>query len=360
MSVLDQPPAGPRKRPPPAPEEEGDMAIDPFEFLAEGITGAKGAATGAPPKASPPPPPRSQPPPASADDNDPFQLRPEDELMTPGIPYAESAAPAAADSAPGLLPDQALTSAAADSYSGFASASIGDVSLIPMDDQADPTPAPLAAPELSIPTQAVAPLIAPEKEPKPHGPELPIASSSPAPKSPKSVPPAAPAAPLDGGSAVPDGSSSLLMGADVQTPTARAAVPLPPRPPAAVREKMKVVAPKPGAKAEWFANPEACRTFSRKHGRPLLLYFSTGDMKQCYTYEKAIRMEEMQPFLGMYVCCMIDMRQPPGRECAKHQGVPDDGPAMVLLAPSGREYARLLKPEVDWQFLATMLFWVLQ
>jgi len=126
------------------------------------------------------------------------------------------------------------------------------------------------------------------------------------------------------------------------------------------RERVRIVPPKPGAEVQWFTNADACAIYCRKHSRPLLLYFTTGDMEQCHSYEEAIRQEQMQPFLCSYVCCMVNLAQAEGRRVAMRLGVPTDGPAMVLLSPSGREYVRVLKPEVDWQFLATMLFWALR
>ncbi len=126
------------------------------------------------------------------------------------------------------------------------------------------------------------------------------------------------------------------------------------------RERVKIVPPGREAKIEWFANAEACAAYCRKHSRPLLLYFKTGNEQQCQTYEMAVRQPEMQSFLCSYVCCVVDLTEPQGRHVAMRLGVPTDGPAMLLMSPSGREYARVLKPEVDWQFIATMLFWALR
>jgi hypothetical protein len=138
----------------------------------------------------------------------------------------------------------------------------------------------------------------------------------------------------------------------------------PPQPTARRRgrrgEKIKAPKPKPGKPVEWFANPTACATYCRKHRRVLLLYFTTGDLEQCRSYEEAIRRPELQPFLGQYVCCMVDVRQPDGRQAALRLNVPTDGPAIVLLAPSGREYARIQKPEINAEFLATVLFWAVR
>jgi len=160
--------------------------------------------------------------------------------------------------------------------------------------------------------------------------------------------------------------SPLLLGAEPVAPsTPRTPSPVAPPPTARkgrkpVHEKVKVVTPPSGAPVEWFANPQACAVYCRKHRRPLLVYFTTGDEAQCRTYEEAVRMPEFQTFLGPYVCCRAHLGSVEGQEAARRLGLPDDGPAMVVLAPSGREYARILKPEVDWQFLATMLFWALR
>ncbi len=126
------------------------------------------------------------------------------------------------------------------------------------------------------------------------------------------------------------------------------------------RERIKIVVPKPGTPVQWYSNADACAVYCRKHSRPLLLYFTTGDAEQCHTYEAAIRQPEMQPFLCTYVCCMVNLSHAEGRQVAMRLGVPTDGPCVVLLSPSGREYARILKPEVDWHFLATVLFWALR
>ncbi|MCX8035456.1 MAG: hypothetical protein N3D11_00090 [Candidatus Sumerlaeia bacterium] len=126
------------------------------------------------------------------------------------------------------------------------------------------------------------------------------------------------------------------------------------------RERIKIVVPKPGTPVQWYSNADACAVYCRKHSRPLLLYFTTGDAEQCHTYEAAIRQPEMQPFLCTYVCCMVNLSHAEGRRVAMRLGVPTDGPGIVLLSPSGREYARILKPEVDWHFLATVLFWALR
>lgn len=159
-----------------------------------------------------------------------------------------------------------------------------------------------------------------------------------------------------------EGPSSLLLGAEqATTPTA------PAEPSVEAkrgrrwgRERVRVVPPKGGTQVEWYSNADACAVYCRKNRRPLLLYFTTGDVEQCQTYETAIRMEEMQPFLCSYVCCMVSLAQAEGRKVAMRLGVPTDGPAMVLLSPSGREYARVLKSEVDWRFLAAMLLWALR
>ena len=158
------------------------------------------------------------------------------------------------------------------------------------------------------------------------------------------------------------GSSSLLLDTE---PTAR---PIAPEEPPAEskrgwrhrRERVRIIPPKEGAPVEWFSNADACAAYCRKHHRPLLLYFTTGNMEQCRTYEEAIRREEMRLFLSSYVCCMVNLAQTEGRKVAMRLGVPTDGPAIVVLSPSGREYARVLKSEVDWRFLATMLFWGLR
>ncbi|MBM3333417.1 hypothetical protein FJY63_02035 [Candidatus Sumerlaeota bacterium] len=126
------------------------------------------------------------------------------------------------------------------------------------------------------------------------------------------------------------------------------------------RERVRLVPPRLGAKVEWFSSPDACAIYCRKRSRPLLLYFRTGVMEECRSYEEAIRMAELQPFLCPYVCCIVNMAEPEGCEAALRLGIPTDGPAMVMLSPLGREYARILKSDVDWQFLATMLFWALR
>lgn len=156
-------------------------------------------------------------------------------------------------------------------------------------------------------------------------------------------------------------SSLLLSGSEVEAPVRQeTAVTEPSRRRHRRRERVRITPPKPGAEIQWFSNAEACATYCRKHSRPLLLYFTTGDVEQCRTYEEAIRLAEMQPFLCTYVCCMVNMAQAEGRQVAMRLGVPTNSPAVVLLSPSGREYARVLKAEVDWQFLATMLFWALR
>jgi hypothetical protein len=159
-----------------------------------------------------------------------------------------------------------------------------------------------------------------------------------------------------------DGKSSLLLGAGQATgPTTVEELPGEPRRGRRPRrERVRIVPPKDGAPIEWFSNADACAIYCRKHRRPLLLYFTTGDVEQCQTYEEAIRRQEIQPFLSSYVCCLVNMAQIEGRKVAMRLGVPTDGPAIVVLSPSGREYARVLKPQVDWRFVATMLFWGLR
>lgn len=158
------------------------------------------------------------------------------------------------------------------------------------------------------------------------------------------------------------GRSSLLLGTEpVVQPTAREeSRGEPKRGKRRRQERVRTVPPATDAPVQWYANAEACAVYCRKHSRPLLLYFTTGDLDQCRAYEEAIRTEEMRPFLCSYVCCMVNMAQPEGRAVAMRLGVPTDSPSMVLLSPSGREYARVLKAEVDWHFLATMLFWALR
>jgi hypothetical protein len=158
------------------------------------------------------------------------------------------------------------------------------------------------------------------------------------------------------------GSSSLLMGTDRAASPAVSEEPSveTPRRWKRSREKVRVVPPEPQAKVQWYSNADACALYCRKHHRPLLLYFTTGDIEQCHAYEEAIRRDEMRPFLCSYVCCLVNMAQVEGRKVAMRLGVPTDGPAMVVFSPSGREYARVLKPEADWRFLATMLFWGLR
>ena len=164
------------------------------------------------------------------------------------------------------------------------------------------------------------------------------------------------------GESLSSGRSSLLMDSSQATAAPlRQETPLPPR---RIwkrrRDRVRIVPPKPGAEIKWFSNAEACATYCYKHSRPLLLYFTTGDDQQCHTYEAAIRQTGMQPFLAPYVCCMVNMAYTEGRKVAMRLGVPTDGPAIVLLSPLGREYARVLKPAVDWQFVATLLFWALR
>jgi hypothetical protein len=164
------------------------------------------------------------------------------------------------------------------------------------------------------------------------------------------------------GESLASGPSSLLIdGGQATAPPFRQETAVPPR---RIwkrrRDRVRIVPPKRGAEIKWFSNPDACATYCYKHSRPLLLYFTTGDVQQCHTYEVAIRQTEMQPFLAPYICCMVNMAYAEGRKVAMRLGVPTDGPAIVLLSPSGREYARVLKPAVDWQFVATMLFWALR
>ena len=156
-----------------------------------------------------------------------------------------------------------------------------------------------------------------------------------------------------------DGQSALLVdGEQAAGPTAAPETPV--KPARRRRERIRLVVPKPGKPVEWFSNPSACTAYCRRHRRPLLLYFSTDDVKQCRTYEQAIRQTEMQAFLCPYVCCVVNLTHADGRQAAMSLGVPTDGPSVVLLSPSGHELARVLKPHVDWQFLATMLFWALR
>lgn len=154
-----------------------------------------------------------------------------------------------------------------------------------------------------------------------------------------------------------EGQSSLLMDSDQATDEAPAIERKRRR---RRRERIRAPLPKPGKKVQWYSSPEACATYCRKHRRPLLLYFSTKDMEECRSFEEAIRSPEMQVFLQPYVCCMTDLSSAEGRQAAVRLGVPTDGPSIVLLAPSGRELARVLKPDIDWHFLAAMLFWVLR
>jgi len=158
-----------------------------------------------------------------------------------------------------------------------------------------------------------------------------------------------------------DAAGSLLIDEEAVTAPSTPAIEVPAKRKHKRRgERMKIVPPKSAAKVEWYANPEACATYCRKHRRPLLIYFTTGDIGECRSYEEAIRMPEMQPFLAPYVCCLANLATDQGKQAAIRLGIPTEGPAMVLLSPSGRELARVLKPEVDWQFLATMLFWALR
>jgi len=159
-----------------------------------------------------------------------------------------------------------------------------------------------------------------------------------------------------------EGRSSLLLDAEaIVRPPVREELPVEGRRGRRRRrERVRIVPPEPSAQVKWFSNPNACALYCRKHHRPLLLYFTTGDTEQCRTYEETIRMGKMRPFLCSYVCCMVNMVEAEGRKVAMRLGVPTDSPAMVLLSPTGREYARVLKSEVDWRFLATMLFWALR
>lgn len=177
------------------------------------------------------------------------------------------------------------------------------------------------------------------------------------------TPPAASSTYSDPGSGEMGGGSSLLLASDTGEATGTPA-------PASTRgrrkgkkaktERVKIVPPKPGKKIEWFSNPAACAKYCRKHKRPLLLYFNTGDPRQCESYETTVKMDEVQAFLGPYVCCTADLRVNEVRQVAQRLGLPTDGPSMIVLSPTGREFARIVKPTIDWQFAATMLFWALR